>query len=100
VTDSFGPLRPLVDGLGLVPLTNCPDYDSEPGRRPTYRRAIGDGTLGPGIAADDGVGLHFVGTDLAEVVSEREGAAAYRVERDGDGVRETRLPPTALPAGD
>ncbi|MGZ4136005.1 MAG: Type 1 glutamine amidotransferase-like domain-containing protein [Actinomycetota bacterium] len=96
VTDSFGALRPLPDGLGMLPGTNCPHYDSEPDRRPAYQRAVGDGTLAAGIAADDGVGLHFAGTDLVEVVSERPDAAAYRVERDGNGVRETRIEPRVL----
>ncbi len=96
VTDSFGALRPLPDGLGMLPGTNCPHYDSEPDRRPTYQRAVGDGTLAAGIAADDGVGLHFDGTDLVEVVSERPGAAAYRLERDGHGVREIRIEPRVL----
>jgi dipeptidase E len=96
VTDSFGPLRPMADGLGLLPGTNCPHYDSEPERRPTYQRAVADGTLGPGIGTDDGVGLHFEGTELVRVVSERPGAAAYRVERHEGAVRETRIEPDAL----
>jgi peptidase E len=96
VTDSWGELRPLVDGLGLIAGSNCPHYDSEPERRPTYRRAVGDGTLGPGVAADDGVALHFTGGHLADVVSERPGAAAYRLEPEAAGVRETRIEPVLL----
>jgi peptidase E len=96
VTDSFGPLRPLADGLGFLPGTNCPHYDVEVDRRPTYQRAIADGTLPAGIAADDGVALHFVDTSLAGVVSDHPGAAAYRVERDPTGVRETRIEPVVL----
>jgi dipeptidase E len=96
VTDSWGTLRPLPDGLGFLPGSNCPHYDSEPERRPTYERAVADGVLGPGVAADDGVGLHFVGSELAGIVSERPGAAAYRVERDGDAVREARIEPVPL----
>lgn len=98
VTDSFGPLRALPDGLRLLPGSNCPHYDSERDRRPTYQRAIAEGLIPAGIAADDGVALHFTGIDLVDVVSERPGAAAYRVERDGDGIRETRIEPAALPA--
>jgi peptidase E len=98
VTDSFGRLRPMADGLGLLGGTNCPHYDSEPERRPTYQRAVADGTLAPGIAADDGVGLYFDGAELVRVVSERPGAAAYRVEPDGDAVRETRIEPELLGA--
>ena len=40
VTDSFGnELAPLHDGLGLLAGSFCPHYDSEPQRRPVYRRA-------------------------------------------------------------
>src|SRR5919204_549738 len=41
--------------------------------------------------AHDGVGVHFLGTELAEVVSVREGATAYRVEPGGESALEARL---------
>jgi dipeptidase E len=74
-----GPPR-VVEGLGLLPHSNCVHYDGEEIRAPVFRDAIADGTLMPGYAADDGVALHFIGTDLARVVSSREGRSAYRVE--------------------
>ena len=84
VTDSFGDeLAPLLC-LGFLPGSNCPHYDSEPERRPTYRRLVDGGELPPGLAADDGVALHFVGTELAEAVGERPGAGAFRVERGAE----------------
>jgi dipeptidase E len=87
VTDSFGPaLDPLHDGLGLLAGSFCPHYDGDPERRPTYERLVGSGALRPGYAADDTVGVHFVDRELAEVVTEREGAAGYRLERSADGV--------------
>jgi peptidase E len=97
-TDSFGPeLRPVTNGLGLLPFSNGVHYDSEERRRPAYQRLIGDGTLGDGFATDDGVGLHYVGTELREVVSQRPGVSAYRVERTAPGeVRETTLTPRLL----
>jgi peptidase E len=96
VTDSFGSrLAALRDGLGILPGTFCPHYDSEPNRRPTYHRLVAEGLPG-GYAADDGVGLHFVGTDLASIVSSRLDARAYRIERRGDAVVETPLEPTYL----
>ena len=67
------------DGLGFLPGSACPHYDDEENRRPLYTRLIAEG-FPPGYAADAGVGLHFVGTELAEVLSDREGATAYRVE--------------------
>jgi dipeptidase E len=80
VTDSFGPqLAGMHDGLGFVAGSACPHYDGEELRRPVYTRLVADG-FPPGIAADDGVGVHFRETELAEVVTVREGATAYRVE--------------------
>jgi dipeptidase E len=88
VTDSYGPLQALHDGLGLLPGSHCPHYDGEAERRPTYRRAVADG-LPAGIAADDCCALHFAGTELVEIVASRPDARAYRVELGPDGVRET-----------
>lgn len=100
VTDSFGGLGPIDDGLGLIDATACPHYDGEPERRPTYRRLIAEGRLGPqgGYAADDGAALHFVGEELREVVSSRPQARAYRVELVDGEVRETPLPTRYLGA--
>jgi peptidase E len=97
-TDSFGrDLRPVTNGLGLLPYSNGVHYDSEEQRRPLLHRLVGDGTLPDGYATDDGVGLHYIGTELHEVVSETPAAAAYRIERCGPGeVRETRLTPRLL----
>ncbi|NUT56906.1 MAG: peptidase E, partial [Thermoleophilia bacterium] len=91
VTDSFGPqLRPLGDGLGFLSGSFCPHYDGEPERRPTYTRLVRDGALPPGLAADDDAALHFEGTELVEVVSQREGARGYEVTPDGEEPLETR----------
>ena len=98
LTDSFGGLEPLADGLGLLAGSACPHYDGEPGRRGRYHELIMAG-LTAGYAADDDAALHFTGSTLAGVVSDRPGAAAYRVERDGDGIVETRLPAQLLTAG-
>jgi hypothetical protein len=84
-------LRPVTDGLGLVPFSNGVHYDSEERRRPLFQRLIGDGTLPAGYATDDGVGVVYRGTDFVEAVAETNGAAAYFVEKVGDGVVETRL---------
>jgi peptidase E len=97
-TDSFGPdLRPVTNGLGLIPTSNGVHYDSEEQRRPLYHRLVADGTLPGGHATDDGVGLVYRGTELVEAVADRPDAAAYRVERGPDGTAvETRLEPRRL----
>ncbi|MGY1795191.1 Type 1 glutamine amidotransferase-like domain-containing protein [Geodermatophilus sp. SYSU D00525] len=97
-TDSYGPdLRPVTNGLGLIPTSNGVHHDSEEQRRPLYQRLVADGTLPAGHATDDGVGLVYRGTALVEAVADRPGKAAYRVERDPDGTAvETRLEPRRL----
>jgi peptidase E len=85
-TDSFGPdLRPVHDGLGLVPFSNGVHYDSEPQRRPLFQRLVADGTLPPGYATDDGAGMLYRGTEFAEAVTEIDGADVYFVEHGADG---------------
>ncbi|HEX3781398.1 MAG TPA: peptidase E [Pseudonocardiaceae bacterium] len=82
-TDSFGPkLRLVTNGLAFLPYGNGVHYDSEPTRRPTVHAGVADGTLPLTYCTDDGVGLLYRGTTLAEVVTERKGALGYRVERD------------------
>jgi peptidase E len=97
-TDSFGPdLRPVTNGLGLVPYSNAVHYDSEEQRRPLFQRLIADGTLPSGYATDDGVGLLYRGTDFVEALSERDGRGAYLVEASGDGhAVETLVDPRRL----
>lgn len=90
ITDSFGGLEALNDGLGFIDTTACPHFDGEQERRPTYHRLIRDG-LHWGYAADDGAALHFHGTELVEVVASRPDAAAYRIELRNGEVVETRL---------
>jgi peptidase E len=97
-TDSFGlDLRAVTNGLALLPHSNGVHHDAEAGRRPLFHQLIGDGTLPDGYATDNGVGLHYVGTELREVLSQADGAKGYRVERVGAGeVRETVLEPRLL----
>jgi len=97
-TDSFGPdLRAFTGGLGWLPYSNGVHYDNEPGRRPAMHRFIAEGTLPDGYATDDGAGLLYRGTELVEVVADREGASGYRLTRAADGsVTETQLPTRVL----
>jgi dipeptidase E len=89
VTDSFGPQLGAMDCLGFLPGSACPHYDGEVERRPRYRELVEAGLAG-GVAADDGVAVHYVGTEISEIVTCRPGTAAYRVTRDGEERLETR----------
>ncbi|PLS17114.1 peptidase E [Bacillus sp. M6-12] len=90
VTDSFGPLRGL-SALGFLKGSNCPHYDGESERRPSYHSLIKSGLLQEGFAADDGAALHFVGDELSIVVTSRPNARAYYVRSINGQVEEEKL---------
>ena len=86
-TDSYGPsLRPVTDGLGLVPFSNGVHYDSEPERRPSFHRLIAEGIIPSGYATDDGVGVVYRGTSFAGAVAETVDGGAYFVHCASDGI--------------
>jgi peptidase E len=92
VTDSIaGPLTPM-PCLGFLTGSNCPHYDSERERRPTFRKLVANGSMPAGMAAEDGVGLHYIDGKLARVVSNRRGAKGYRLTRAGKRAIERPLP--------
>jgi dipeptidase E len=90
VTDSFGPQLAPLECLGFLPGSACPHYDGEERRRPVYTQLVAQG-LPAGVAADDDVALHYVGTELHEVVASREGARAYEVTPGSEEPLATRL---------
>jgi len=93
VTDSWGAgLNPL-PCLGFLSDACCPHYDGEAERRPALHRLIEQGTITTALALDDGAAAHFVDGTLANIVSSRPEARAYRVERVNGQVRETVLNP-------
>ena len=83
-----------VEGLGLLPFSNCVHYEPGSSGRIAYHGFLRDGML-PGYAAGDGAALHFTGTELCRVVASRPEARGYRVEVEGAGGRDAdrdRLP--------
>ena len=93
-TDSFSPtLRPVTNALGLIPFGNGVHYDSEAQRRPVVHSLVADGVLPTTFATDDGIGLLYEDTEPVEVIADLSSSqsAAYRIERTGGEVVETRL---------
>lgn len=91
VTDSFGDgLEPL-KSLGFLKGSNCPHYDGEEERRPTYQRLVSAGQLPGGFAADDGAALHFIDGELSKAVSSRRDAKAYQVQLKEGSIKEEAL---------
>ncbi|WP_283133817.1 peptidase E [Rhizohabitans arisaemae] len=97
-TDSFGPkLRPWAEGLGLLPYSCGVHYDSDPQRRALMHQSVSSGELPVGYAADEGVALHYVGTEFIQAVTVDPRGYAYRVDRDDSGeVKEFKVEPRLL----
>ncbi|WP_371779500.1 Type 1 glutamine amidotransferase-like domain-containing protein [Streptosporangium subroseum] len=97
-TDSFGPtLRTWADGLGFLPHSCGVHYNSDPQRRELLHQSVSSGELPDGYAADEGVALHYVGTEFIQAVTVHQGAYAYKVEHDGaGGTKEFRIEPRLL----
>jgi peptidase E len=96
VTDSFGPLRELDDGLGMLPGSACPHYDGEAQRRPTFHRLIREKKIPGGVAADDGAAIHYIDRNVYRCVASKPGARVYRVALRGGRVVDEAMPTVLL----
>lgn len=80
LTDSYGDQLEPITGLGFLKGSNCPHYDGELDRRPSYQEFIASRTIKEGIAADDGVAIHYIDQKIFKIVSSRQTAKAYKLE--------------------
>jgi dipeptidase E len=94
VTGFHGAPRRL-EGLGLLPFSNCVHYEPGSKRRESYHRFLREGMIS-GYAAEDGAALHFTGQELSRVVSSRPEARGYRLDASGQRVVEMRIATTYL----
>ncbi|MEH6989733.1 peptidase E [Cytobacillus firmus] len=90
VTDSYGDKLEPLTCLGFLKGSNCPHYDGEAERRPAYHELLASDKIKPGIAADDGVAIHFIEEEVSRIVSSRPDAKAYKVYFDKE-VKEIEL---------
>jgi peptidase E len=97
-TDSFGDsLAVFAGGLGLLPYSNgVHDALGDQPRRRAYREYVASGALPAGYATEDGVGLHYRGTELHEAVTMRDGARAWWVEPAPGGFRDEPITPRRI----
>ena len=88
----------LVDGLGVAPGVLSVHYHRDSERRDALLASVRErGMTGYGV--DDGAGLVIRGDRVTAAISARDGAGAWRVERDSAGtVREISLEPLTLPS--
>ena len=91
ITDSLPHALTVLDGLGFLPGSNCPHYNDEGERRPSYQKFLTSGEIKPGVAQDQYVALHYRDTKLHRVVSCVSDQHAYAVSVD-DRAKVVELP--------
>ncbi|MFN3267204.1 MAG: Type 1 glutamine amidotransferase-like domain-containing protein [Deinococcales bacterium] len=79
ITDSLGRSLGAMKGLGWLPGSFTPHYDSERYRKTILERLLRSRKVAPGFAADDGVAVHFINSEYARAISSRPEAKAYHV---------------------
>ncbi len=82
--------------LGMLEGSYCPHYEKRGELRKAYRKMISAGELDNGFGVEDGVALHFVGTELKHVISNNPDAMAFHVRKSGFRVTEKEIKPTYL----
>ncbi|HJY63587.1 MAG TPA: Type 1 glutamine amidotransferase-like domain-containing protein [Ignavibacteria bacterium] len=82
--------------LGFLEGSFCPHYDKRGELRKAYRKMISTGELAGGYGVQDGVALHYIGTELKYVVSSVHGSMAFHVRKSGFRVTEKELKPAYL----
>jgi peptidase E len=98
VTDSIPGQLTALPGLGFLPGSCTPHYDSEVLRRPTYQRMVSGREIPAGYAFDDGTAGHFVDETLLKVVSARPAARGYHLKPGETPTGLPRAVETTLPA--
>ncbi|MFS0788166.1 peptidase E [Shouchella sp. 1P09AA] len=96
ITDSYGAGLEPINGLGFLSGSHAPHYDGEHERRPTFHRLINEKRIKHGIAADDGVGLHYQNGSLTTIIKSRKDAHAYSVQINHGDIEEKQLESTYL----
>lgn len=88
-TDSRPAELSVVEGLGFLPFSHCPHYDSEEYRRPLYHKNIKNGIFKAGYAMDNNAGILFKNGKPFKVFSSDENHNSYYVYmKDGEIVEE------------
>lgn len=85
----------LVDGLGVLPMSNCPHNDQAE-RRALYHQLMLAGGCGEGYAQDEKSGILFCNGEVAEAVSWSPGHHSYHVTRHRGEIVEHQLPDRLL----
>lgn len=90
VSDSRPVKLSVVDGLGLLPYSNCPHYD-EAAKREFYHQLIASQTLTSGYACDEMAAVRFTNGKFTEAVTTNELNHAYYISSENGNANPQRL---------
>ena len=82
--------------LGFLEGSFCPHYNIQDELRKAYRKMVQSGEIEAGYGVQDGVALHYIGTELKYTVSGIPGAKASYVRKSGYRVTEKEIKATYL----
>ena len=82
--------------LGLLQGSFCPHYDERTELRLSFREIITEGGIKNGYGVEDYCGLHFIGSQLYNVISSRKNVKAYSVRKISKTYLEEELPTVYL----
>lgn len=85
-----------INCLGFLEGSFCPHYDKNGDLRKAYRNMLRKAEITPGYGVQDGVALHFKGTELYSVVSNLPEARAFYVRKSGHRIIEKEIKPSYL----
>ena len=91
LTDSIPLELNRLECLGFLKGSNSPHFDGESNRRPRYIELMKTGIMKPGIAADDGVALHYINEQLGKVVASRKNVGAYQFKWNNGTLIEQKI---------
>ncbi|ART75087.1 peptidase E [Sutcliffiella horikoshii] len=96
LTDPLNAPLYKLDCLGFLKGSNCPHYDGENKRKPSYHKLILEAQMKEGYAVDDGAALHFVNEILSKSVSSRPKAKSYFIKLINGEITENEINTTYL----
>jgi dipeptidase E len=96
LTDSIPGDLTALECLGFLKGSFSPHYSGEEKRKPFYRKLIKNGSIPGGLAADDGVAMHYIDGILHKTVASMENAYGYALEGKGEKFKEEKIIPEKI----
>lgn len=95
ISDSRPVNLSIVDGLGLLPYSNCPHYSQE-SRKELYHQMLMEQKMVSGYACDELSGILFKNGKVVDIVSQSDKDNSYFVSAENGEIKATLMKPRIL----